>query len=273
MGQIHPTAIVDPKVELAQDVTIGAYSVVRAGVKIGAGTTVLEHCILEGNTTIGQKCKIGPAAYVGMPPQHLKFDGKGTCVVIGDEVVIREMASVHRSIKNEPGAATRVGNRNWLMAGSHVGHDCNLGDDIILANAVLLGGHCQIGNQVFIGGGATIHQFVRIGRLAILAGNEAVTQDVPPFAAARYRGLKGYNAIGCKRAGLSREAIFAIRKAYYCFHTHRTTPNVLAAIRQSVPMPPEINELIEFMGSTHRGILGSVRFHPGDRRDDDESED
>jgi UDP-N-acetylglucosamine acyltransferase len=150
-----------------------------------------------------------------------------------------------------------------LMASSHVGHDCHIGDDVILANAVLLGGHVQLGTKAFIGGGATIHQFVRIGRLAIIAGNEAFSHDVPPFAAVRYRGLKGYNAIGCKRSGMPRESISAIRKAFRCLHTHRMLPSALAAIREIRPQVPEVIELLEFLESSHRGVIPSVSFRAG----------
>jgi len=231
-------------------VTVGAFSVIRAGAVIGPGTII---------TTLGRNCKIGPAAFVGLPPQHSKFDGKDTRAIIGDDVVIREMVSVHRSINPAPEHATRIGNRCMLMATSHVAHDCTLGEDVILANGVLLGGHCVIGNRAFIGGGTGIHQFVRVGRLAMIAGNEPISHDVPPFAAVRYWGLKGYNAIGCKRAGMSRETIHAVRSAFRCLHTNRTMPAAVAAIRATIPMLPEIKELLDFLASTKRGVLSSVK--------------
>jgi UDP-N-acetylglucosamine acyltransferase len=259
MANIHPTAVVDRGADLAGDVTVGAYSIIKAGVKIGAGTVVQEHCHIHGILEIGRKCKIGPNAYVGLPPQHLKCDGANTKTIIGDEVVIREGASVHRSIYAEPGHATKIGNRCFVMASAHVGHDCVLGEDVIVAHGAMLGGHCHVGDRAFIGGGAAIHQFVRIGRLAIIKGNEGITSDVPPFAAVRYDGLKGYNAIGCKRSGMPATTLRAIRSAYHCLHTHRTLPGAIAAIRATVPMLPEIEELLEFFKTTKRGVLGSVR--------------
>jgi UDP-N-acetylglucosamine acyltransferase len=259
MRQIHSSAIVDPRAELADDVAVGAFSIIRAGVVIGPGTQVFEASHIHEGTTIGRNCKIGPAAFVGLPPQHTKLDGKGTRAIIGDDVVIREMASVHRSINPAPDHATRIGNRCMLMANSHVAHDCELGEDVILANGVLLGGHCVIGNRAFIGGGTGIHQFTRVGRLAMIAGNEPISHDVPPFAAARYWGLKGYNAIGCKRAGMSRETIHAVRGAFRCLHTNRTMPAAIAAIRATIPILPEIKELLDFLCSTKRGILSSVK--------------
>jgi len=275
MAQIHPTALVDRRAELADDVTVGAYCIIKAGVTLGPGTVVQEHSHIHGNATIGKKCSIGPAAYVGLPPQHLKHDGQNTALVIGDNVIIRETASVHRSINQDIEHATRIGSRCMIMVGAHVGHDCKLADDVMLANAALLGGHCQIGERVFIGGGATLHQFVRVGRLVMVAGNEALSHDIPPFAAARYRGLKGYNAIGCKRAGFPRETLHAIRTAYHCLHTHRALPAAIAAIRAKVPLLPEIQELLDFFASTHRGILPSVKAgnarlaHPISNDDDE----
>jgi UDP-N-acetylglucosamine acyltransferase len=259
MAIIHPTAIVDRGAELADDVAVGAYSIIKAGVTIGAGTVVQEHTHIHGTTVIGRKCKIGPSAFVGLPPQHLKHDGTGTRAIIGDEVVIREGASVHRSIYHEPDQATRLGNRCFVMASGHIGHDCVLGEDVIVAHGAMLGGHCLVGDKVFIGGGAAIHQFVRIGRLVIIKGNEGITSDVPPFAAVRYDGLKGYNAIGCKRSGMPPQTLRAIRSAYHCIHTHRTLPGAIAAIRATVPMLPEIEEMLEFFRTTKRGVLGSVR--------------
>ncbi len=259
MAQIHPTAIVDRRAELADDVTVGAYSIIKEGVKIAAGTQVLESSHIHGNTIIGRNCRIGPGAYVGTPPQHTKFDGKGTGLIVGDNVVVRETATIHRSISTEPGRETRVGNRTYLMGGAHIGHDAVVGDDVMLAQHAMLGGHTIIGDRVFIGGGSAIHQFARVGRIAIISGVEAITHDVPPFAAGRYGGLKGYNAIGCKRAGLPQATLHAIRSAYHIIHRNRTWPGAIAQIQAEVPLLPEIQEIIDFVRSTKRGVLGSVR--------------
>jgi UDP-N-acetylglucosamine acyltransferase len=258
MREIHPTAIVDPKAELPDDARIGAYSIIKAGVVLGPGVVVHEHSQIHGNTTIGKNCQIGPAAYVGLAPQHLKHDGAGTRLIVGDDVIIRETVSVHRSIYPDPNRATRIGNRCMLMVASHVGHDCNIGNDVILANAVLLGGHVSVGDRAFLGGGATIHQFVRVGRLVMVAGNEAISHDIPPFSAVRYRGLKGYNAIGCRRSGMSRESITSLRAAFHAMHTHRTLPDILTAMKK-LPPAPELDELVAFMTAPGRGILPSLR--------------
>jgi UDP-N-acetylglucosamine acyltransferase len=261
MPNIHPTAIIDPRATFADDVTNGPYVVVEGHVCIGPRTVVRPHCVLKGPTQIGADCEIGPAAYVGGDSQHLRFDrGQETWLVIGDGTIIREAASVHRATRPGIENATRVGSGCLLMCCSHVAHDDRVGDRVILANAVLLAGHVTVADGAIVSGGTGVHQFVRIGRLAIVSGNEAITNDVPPFAAARYGGLKGYNAIGCKRAGISREGIQAIRKAYHCYHTHRTFPARLRAIREQCPDVPETRELLAFFAASKRGMMPSTRF-------------
>lgn len=264
MPKIHPTAIVDAQAELADDVEVGPYAIVGANVSVGAGTVILSHSILQGPMTLGAGCKVGPAACLGQDPQHLDFltrpDPPITWLTIGDRTIIREGATVHRAIKPGRENATRVGDDCLLMGAVHVAHDCRIEDRVIMANGALLGGHCQIGQRAFLGGGCTMHQFVRIGRLAIISGNEASSRDIPPFAAMRYGGLKGYNAVGCRRAGLPRSAIAAIRQAYHCVHTHRTTNHIVSAVRETVPQTPEIAELLDFIAASRRGILPSLRF-------------
>lgn len=257
---IHPTAIIDRHAELAEGVEIGPYVVVEGRVALGPGTVIKAHSVLKGHTVIGSRCQIGPAAYVGLDPQHRGYEGQETSLVLGDGVIIREGASVHRAHKPGLEHATRLGRRCMLMGTSHVAHDCVLGDDVTLTNGVGLAGHCRVGDRAFFAGGAMVHQFVRVGRLAIVSGNEVVTHDVPPFAAARYGGLKGYNAVGCRRAGMSQDAIRAVRAAYLCLHTHRTTNAVIAAIAATVPEAPEVLELLEFLRAKGRGIRPSVRF-------------
>jgi UDP-N-acetylglucosamine acyltransferase len=276
MHGIHPTAIIDPRAQLASGVSVGAYAVIKGPVTIGAGTQVLEHSVLQGAAVIGQNCKIGPAAYVGLDPQHLKFvpdESNPTYLVVGDDVILREGTRIHRSTKPGRESATRIGDRCFIMGAAHVAHDCVLAEDVVLADAVLLGGHCQIGPKTFMGGGATIHQFVKIGRLCIIAGNEGISNDIPPFAAVRYGRLKGYNAIGCRRAGMSRDAIHAIRGVYRRLRSNRVTTTALAAIRAEVSDLPEVNEILQFIDTSRRGIVSSHRGFPqASRFDRDEVE-
>jgi UDP-N-acetylglucosamine acyltransferase len=261
MPQIHPTAIVDPRAQLADDVRIEAYAIVEGAVTLGPGTHVKSHSVLKGHSILGANCQVGPGAYVGMDPQHLKFDGSETSLIIGDNVVMRESVSIHRAFK--PGAehATRIGNGCFFMATSHVGHDCHVGNDVILANGTMLGGHVTVGDRAFIGGGTAIHQFCQVGRLVIMSGNEAISRDVPPFSALKYGGLKGYNAIGCRRAGIRQASIQALRRAFRLLHANRTTPGAVAAIRESADASvPEVIELLSFIAGSKRGLQPSVRW-------------
>lgn len=270
---IHPTAVVDARAELGADVEIGPFVVIEGRVSLGPGTAVLSHSVLKGHTVVGARCRIGPGAYVGLDPQHRGFAGQETSLVVGDDTVVREGATVHRAFKPGIEHATRVGQRCLLMAMSHVAHDCVVGDDVTLANAVLLGGHVRVGDRAFLGGSCAVHQFGRVGRLVIVSGNEAVTHDVPPFAAVRYGGMKGYNAIGCRRAGIAQDALYAIRSAYRCIHTHRTTPAALAAIAATVPDLPEVREILDFIRAKGRGLQPSVRFQRGRTAGDDAADE
>jgi UDP-N-acetylglucosamine acyltransferase len=258
MPTIHPTAIVDAKAELADDVTVGAYSIIKGYVRLGSGSAVQEHSHIHGHTIIGRNCRIGPGAYVGLDPQHLKYTGGESRLVIGDDCIIRETVTIHRSFYTDGEHATRIGDRCFFMCASHVAHDCVIGNDVIVANAVLLGGHVTVGDRAFLGGGFAIHQFCRIGRLAVVAGMEALSQDIPPFAAVRDQSLKGYNAVGCRRAGMSHQSIVAIRAAFRCFRTHRQVSDAIAAIRAEVPLVPEVQEIIDFIAASKRGMVPSM---------------
>lgn len=259
---VHPTAIVDPRVRLDEGVSIGAYALLKGPLQIGAGTIIHEHSVVQGATIVSRNCKIGPAAYVGTDPQHTRFvadESDPTYLVVGDHVVIRECARLHRSTVPGLDHATRVGDHCFIMGAPHVGHDCVVENGVTLADSALLGGHCQIGEKAFIGGGCTLHQFIRVGRLSIIAGNEAISHDIPPFGAVLWGRLKAYNAIGCRRAGFDRQTITAIRAVYQRLQTHRTTSAALAAIRAEVEGLPEVQEILEFIESSRWGIVNS---HP-----------
>jgi UDP-N-acetylglucosamine acyltransferase len=258
MSKIHPTAIVSREATLADDVTVGAYSIIKGAVDVGAGTVIEEHCHIHGQTRIGQDCRIGPTAFVGLAPQHTRADPNAGQLIVGDRVIMREMVSVHRSITAGPEHATRIGSDCFLMGATHVGHDSILGTGVIMANGAAMGGHCQIGDRAFIGGAVAIHQFVRIGRLALIGANETVTQEVPPFAAMRFGGLKGYNAVGCRRADLSQQSLHAIRAAFRCLRKNRLVTHAVQEIQQTVVCIPEIEELLAFIHTTKRGMIPAV---------------
>jgi UDP-N-acetylglucosamine acyltransferase len=258
MANIHPTALVDPRAEIADDVIIGAFSIVKGPVQIGAGTVLHEHTHIHGLTVIGSRCELGPTAFIGLKPQHLKADPNIGELVIGNDVTIRETATVHRSIVAGREHATRVGDKCFIMGGVHIAHDCDLGHGVIVANGALIAGHCQIADKAFLGGGCALHQFVRVGRLAIIGGNEPVSQEVLPFAAIRNGGMRGYNAIGCRRSGMTHGAISAVRAAYRSLHLHRLIDRAIEEILQNSPIIPEVQELLDFIASAKRGIVPSV---------------
>ena len=199
---IHPTAVVHPGAQLHPTVRVGAYAVVGERVKIGAGTVVGPHVVLDGWTEIGERNQFFPGAAIGLEPQDLKYDGSVSLVKIGDGNRFREYVTVNRA--TEAGGSTLIGNNNLLMAYVHVGHNCVLSDHIVIANAVSLAGHVQIESQAVIGGVLGIHQFVHVGRLAMVGGMSRIDRDVPPFmlvegSPARVRSL---NQVGLRRSGL-----------------------------------------------------------------------
>ena len=266
MTNIHPSAIVDPRAQLGEGVRVGPMCIIQGSVTLGEGTQVHAHTIIGGTTRIGRRCQIGPGAYVGLDPQHHNYDGRETCLHIGDDTVIREGASIHRGMAEGPEQGTHVGSHCFMMACAHVGHDCRVADHVTLANAVLLGGYVEVGGGAFIGGGTVVHQFVRIGRLVIVAGGEAISKDIPPFAAVRYGGMKAYNAIGCRRAGIDRKHLRAIRAAYRQIHAHRSFADAMSAVDPAEMEIPVVRELFEFGQQTRRGIISSVHTMPASQR-------
>jgi UDP-N-acetylglucosamine acyltransferase len=264
---IDSSAVIDPAAEIEGGVTIGPFCVVRGPVRIGAGSVLHErasvHAGRGGRTVLGRDCQVGPGALVGGAPQHLAADPEVGWCVLEDGVVVREGASVHRATKPGEPLATRVGRGSFLMGATHVAHDCVLADAVILANGALLGGHCTIGTKAFLGGGCTIHQHVRVGRLAIIAGNEAVSQDVPPFAAVRYGRIKAYNAVGCRRAGVAADEARAIR-AFYHRLAAAASPRLMAERVAADPGAPHAwRELADFILASRRGLVPSRRAPAG----------
>lgn len=200
---IHPTAVVDARAELADGVVVGPYAVIGPEVTIGAGTRIGPHVVIDGRVRMGQGNQVFPGACIGLEPQDLKYTGDPTEVVIGDDNTIRECVTINRATSE--GEETRIGNGNLLMACSHLGHNCLLGDRIVIANGVAVAGHVVIGDRAIIGGVLGIHQFVHIGTLAMLGGMSRIDRDVPPFTIVEgHPGrLRGLNRIGLKRSGLA----------------------------------------------------------------------
>ncbi len=253
---IHPTAIVDPKAELAEDIEVAPFAIVEADVEIGAGSSIGPHALIAAGTRMGREVRIFNGAVIGTVPQDLKFGGEKSLAVIGDRTMVREFATVNRG--TEATGKTVVGSDCLLMAYSHIAHDCVLEDKVILANAVNLAGHISIGEHAILGGIVPVHQFVRIGRHAFIAGGYRVPKDVPPYVLAanepmRYSGL---NSIGLKRSGFSTDTIVAIKRAYKLIYlSDLNVSQGIKRIKDEMELIPEIQHIIEFIESTKRGVI------------------
>ena len=255
MSTIHPTAIVESGAELDAGVTVGPYALVGAQVRVGAETQIGAHVILEGRTEIGPRCQIGPQAIIGSAPQDLKYHDEPTRVVIGAECRIREFATVHRASTGGHGVTT-VGPGCFLMAYTHVAHDCELGEQVIMANQASLAGHVSVGPHVIIGGMTGIHQFVRIGEYAFVGACSAVLQDIPPYVKAQGNRAKpfGLNLVGLRRHGFSSEAVHALKEAYaLVFASEQNTSQALAEL-EAEALPPEVRRFVDFIKRSQRGI-------------------
>lgn len=254
---IHPTAIIAAGAEVAGDAEVGPFCVIGPHVKLGAGSRLLSHVVVDGHTTIGRNNIIHPFAGVGTLPQDLKFKGEPARLVIGDNNVIRE--GVTLNIGTEAGSMeTRIGNGCLFMANSHVAHDCVIGDHVVMANCVGVAGHVDIGDHVIIGGLAAIHQFCRIGRNAFVAGGGMVAQDIPPFCIAQgdRAQLVGINVVGLKRTGWERQRIGGVRQAFkQIFQTGSTRLLSLERAEKDLAHDnADVREMTEFIRTATRGV-------------------
>lgn len=253
---IHPTAIVSKNAKIGANVEIGPFSIIEDEVEIGDNTKISSNVKIKRFSRIGNNCQIFEGCVIGSIPQHLGFKGEVSYVEIQDNTVIREFCTVHRGTSFDDGV-TRIGKNSYLMAYVHVAHDCKLGDNTILANCVTLAGHVRIGNYVFIGGLTPIHQFCRIGDYAMVGGASAVDKDVPPYtrASKNHVMLYGLNLVGLKRRGFSPEQIKLLKEAYrVLFRTSKTISEGIAEIESNFPKTPEIENLLNFIKTSKRGI-------------------
>jgi UDP-N-acetylglucosamine acyltransferase len=254
--KIHATSIVDARAEIDTNVEIGPFCVIKGGVKIRKGTKILSNVVIEGSTEIGENCTVYPFSSIGFPPQDLKYKGEPSRLVIGNNNIIREYATIHRASVGGDGI-TSVGDNNFLMAYAHIAHDCKIGDNVIMTNAATLAGHVLVEDYAYIGGLVAVHQFTRIGRYAMVGGFSGIGQDIPPYmiASGARAKLFGPNIIGLKRHGFSDTAINAIKKAYkILFREKRTLKDALKKIQEDVPVTEEIRHLVEFIEKNKRGI-------------------
>ncbi len=254
---IHPSAIVDPKAEIGVDVEIGPYAVIEKGVVIDQGTRIGPHAVIREGTRIGKRCQIFQFASIGEAPQALAYKGEKTSLVVGDQNIVREFVTFHRgTVKG--GGKTVIGNDNLFMAYSHVAHDCQVGNHVILANGATLGGHILIEDYVNISGLSAIHQFCRVGTHAYVSGLTGVTLDIPPYmlAAGNRAKLFGLNAVGLRRHNFQEKTIKALKKAYrIIFRSGLMLEKAMQRVEEDeIFQIPEVQHLLDFIRHSKRGI-------------------
>jgi len=260
MARIHPSALVDPRAELAGDVEVGAYTLIGAQVRIDAGTTVGAHCQIDGRTTIGRDNRIWSYCALGGAPQDKKYAGEPTALVIGDRNTIREFCTFNTGTVQDAGV-TRLGDDNWIMAYVHLAHDCQVGSQTIMANNATLAGHVHVGDWAIIGGLTGVHQFCHIGAHVMVGFGSAVAQDVPPFMLVDGNPLavRGFNAEGLRRRGFSAERIAVVKQMHRLLYRHgKTLEQARAEIAALAATTPEaagdIALMLGFLAASTRGI-------------------
>ncbi len=266
---IHSTAIVSDESDLAPDVRVGPYAIIEGPVQLGEGCVVGPHCHLLGRVIAGRGNTFGTGCVIGGEPQHLGYKGEPTLTRIGEYNTFREHATVHRGMPNARGE-TVVGDRNFIMAGAHIAHDCIVGNHCIFANSAMIGGHVEVGDRVFLSGSAGVHQFCRVGRLALVSGLSGLTQDLPPFWIAQgvMNLVHGINVVGMRRAGIANAEIQAVRRAFRTIHLQGLLLKAaLAKLEREVPESECVREIIAFVRSSKRGICTGMG-RDADRGDD-----
>ena len=256
MAKIHPTAIVEPGAQLADDVIIGPYCTVSAEAVIGRGTELISHVVIAGNTTLGEENRVSPFAGLGGRTQDLKFKGGSPGVKIGNKNTIREYVTVNAATND--GDYTVVGDQCLLMAYSHVAHCCRVGSQVIIANGVQIAGHVTIEDQATIEGMVGIVQFLRVGRMAFIGGLSKVSKDVPPFMIAHGDPIevRGFNRVGMERRGCSDAARKAIKEAYrILYRAEEPLQEAITRLEKELEPIDELNELIAFCRSAEKGIV------------------
>jgi UDP-N-acetylglucosamine acyltransferase len=252
----HPTAIVSSAAHIGENVTIGPFCVIEDDVEIGEGCVIDSHVSVKSGARIGKNVKIYHGAAVSGPPQDLKFGGEKSELIVGDNTVIREFVTLNRGTKAH--GKTEIGSNCLFMAYSHAAHDCIIGDNVILANSVQMGGHVEIGDWAIIGGGTVIHQFSVIGEHSMVGGGFRITQDILPFSMAAGYPLKcmGLNSVGLKRRGFSDETIGELKKVFrYLMSKKLNTSQALEKINTEVDRIPEVERVLEFLKKNERGVI------------------
>lgn len=249
-------AIVSPKAQLGENVTVGPFTIIEDDVIIGAGTTIGANVLIANGARIGKECRIHHGAVVGTNPQDLKFHGEASILEVGDYTTIREYATLNRGTHVR--GKTTVGSHCFIMAYTHVAHDCSVGNHVILANSVNMAGHVVIEDYVVIGGLVGIHQFERIGRHVMIGANSRAMKDVPPYVLAGQEPLAftGLNIVGLKRRNFPQESIDALDKAYrFIYNANLNVTQALEKIKSEMQITEEIRHVIDFIEKSKRGII------------------
>ena len=258
---ISEHAVVDPKAKVADGVQIGPFCFIGPDVEIGAGTVLHPGAVVVGRTRIGERNTIYPHVSIGAPPQDITYSGNPAEVIIDNDNVIRECVTINRGTAKESGV-TRVGSGNYMMTGSHVAHDCVVGDRVTFVNNVLLGGHVHVESGVYLGGAAAVQPFTTIGRGAYVGGLTRIVQDVPPFMIVEGHPsrIRGPNSIGMRRAGIPEEVIESLAKAYRRIYRYgRPRTEVLDEMEREDGWPEEVRYLCTFLRASAAGKHGRYR--------------
>jgi UDP-N-acetylglucosamine acyltransferase len=254
---IDSRAVISPQAQLAPDVEVGPFTVIGANVEIGPGTWIGPHAVINGPTRIGRDNKIFQFASLGDAPQDKKYKGEPTRLEIGDRNVFRESVTVNRGTTHDQGV-TRIGSDNLFMAYSHVAHDCQVGDKVILSNVATLGGHVEIGDWVILGGLSAVHQFTKVGAHCFIANNAAVTRDVPPYVMAVGQPAVPHsvNSEGLKRRGFTAQQILNIRRAYrLLYRSGLKLKDAVEGLEKTAELQPEIKPFVDFIKRSSRSIV------------------
>jgi UDP-N-acetylglucosamine acyltransferase len=257
VSAIDARAIVSPKAEVAEGVTIGPYTVIEDDVKIGKGTWIGPHAVIKGPTTIGEGNKIFQFASIGDAPQDLKYKGEPTRLEIGDRNVFREFTTMNRGTVGG-GGLTTIGSDNLFMAFTHVAHDCRVGSRIVMANYATLAGHVELGDWVIMGGYSGTHQFTKVGAHAFIGNNAAVTRDVPPYVMAVGTPAVPHsiNSEGLKRRGFTPEQIRNLKNAYrVLYRSDKKLEDAVAELKVMAETQPEIQPMIDFIAASTRSLV------------------
>jgi UDP-N-acetylglucosamine acyltransferase len=250
---IHPTAIIDPRAQIDPTAEVGPYVVIEGPARIGARTRLLAGSIVTGGAALGADNVVHSGAVLGDAPQDLAFAGAESFLRIGDGNVFREHATIHRGTRE--GSETVIGDRNYFMQNSHVAHNCRIGNDAIVAGGALLSGYVELGDRSFVSGNCVVHQFVRIGRLAMLRGLSRTSRDVPPFCMMDWtHTVRAVNLVGLRRAGLTAERIRAVRNAFKTLFSQRRNLKTALAEVEGGSVTPEVREMIDFIRASKRGV-------------------